>query len=226
MADAQEIRVYLESYPDDHDQRWRLARKLYDQRDYAPALTELLRLKSAWPDHVPLQRYLGATHYRLDQFAEAATVLEIAVARNPGDVLLLEQLAKTYEGAGRRHRAIDTWKLVLKIDASPRAVEALERLGVNENTPTTGAQASTLQELSTHGDETLMNCPHCGEPNDMFSERCWRCHGDFAIAPARPAPQLAPPTELRRSSPLRWLAVALLAAAIAAVAAIGYYRLF
>jgi tetratricopeptide (TPR) repeat protein len=224
MASAQEIRVYLESYPDDHDQRWRLARKLYEQRDYATALTELLRLKPVWPDHIPLQRYLAATHYRLQQFTEAATALEIAVSRNPDDVLLLEQLAKTYEGAGRRHRAIDTWKLVLKLDASPRAVEALERLGLTEPTPSPGTPASSLQELSTHGDETLMNCPHCGEANDMFSERCWRCHGDFDTAPARPTSHEAPPRQMRSASPLRWIAVAALAVVLAA--ALGYYRFF
>jgi tetratricopeptide (TPR) repeat protein len=215
MADADEIRVYLASYPDDHEQRWRLARKLYEQRDYALALAELLRLKAAWPDHVPLQRYLGATHYRLGQFSEAATVLEIAVSRKPGDVLLLEQLAKTYEGAGRRHRAIDTWKLVLKFEASPRALEALERLGITEPTPPPGALASTLQELSTHGDDTLMNCPNCGEPNDMFSERCWRCHGDFAVAPTHEPPREDAPRPSRRATPLLLLAILLAAVAIA-----------
>jgi len=217
MADADEIRVYLESYPDDHAQRWRLARKLYEQRDYTQALMELLRLKTAWPDHVPLQRYLGATHYRLGQFAEAATVLERAVLGNPGDVLLLEQLAKTYEGGGRRHRAIDTWQMVLKFEASPRAIEALERLGVTENTPTTGAQASTLQELSTHADDTLMNCPHCGEPNDMFSERCWRCHGEFSTDPVPAPPREDAPQPSRRALPLLLLVVALAAVAVVAL---------
>lgn len=223
MADVDEIRVYIESYPDDHDQRWRLARKLYDGRDYEAALAELLRLKTAWPDHVPLQRYLGATHYRLGQFAEAATVLEIAVSRNPGDVLLLEQLAKTYEGAGRRHRAIDTWKLVLKFDASPRATEALERLGIAENTPVPGTPLGTLQELSTHGDDTLMNCPHCGEANDMFSERCWRCHGDFAVAPHHEPPSEAAPRRSPRVSPMLLLSIALAAVAIAVA---GYQWFF
>ena len=103
MADADEIRVYLESYPDDHEQRWRLARKLYEQRAYTAALSELIRLRKSWPDHVPVQRYLGATHFRLGQFAEAASVLEMAVARNPGDVLLLEQLANP---SGPSHHAI------------------------------------------------------------------------------------------------------------------------
>lgn len=222
MADIAEIRTYLASYPDDHQQRWRLARKLYEGGDYASALEELLRVREAWPDHLPLQRYIGATHYRLGQFAEAASVLERAVARNPGDVLLLEQLAKTYEGAGRRHKAIDTWKLVLKFDASPRAIEALERLGVGPNTPPPGAQASTLQELSTHGDDTLVNCPHCGEPNDMFSERCWQCHGDFSVTPLSVAPGAAPPTPtLVAARPRwRWAALALLVALGAAVAGI------
>lgn len=218
MADADEIRVYLESYPDHHEQRWRLAKTLYEQREYAPALAELLRLKVAWPDHVPVQRFLGAAHYRLGQFAEAATVLEVAVARNPGDVLLLEQLARTYEGAGRRQRAIDTWKLVLKFDASPRAVEALERLGVVAHTPPPGALASTVQELSTHGDETLVNCPHCGEPNDMFSERCWRCHGEFAVASAQAPPGDGTPSKPRGTS----VAVAVVAVIVlVAVACLG-----
>lgn len=217
MAEIDEIRVYLASYPDDHDQRWRLAKALYEKRDYSSALQELQRLKKAWHDHLPLQRFLGATHFRLGQFTEAASVLEIAVSRNPGDVLLLEQLARTYEGAGRRHRAIDTWKLVLKFDASPRAVEALDRLGVTANTPPPGAQASTLQELSTHGDDTLVNCPHCGEPNDMFSERCWRCHGDFAVTQIVPdAPQQ---DKTGPASPARWPGIVVAFALITTVIA-------
>jgi predicted RNA-binding Zn-ribbon protein involved in translation (DUF1610 family) len=39
--------------------------------------------------------------------------------------------------------------------------------------------ANTMQEMSSHGDDTVMVCPHCGESNDVFSKRCSRCHGDF-----------------------------------------------
>lgn len=181
MADVEEIRAYVESHPDDHKQRWRLAKKLYNAWDYRSALEQLLLLKEVWPDQVPVRRYLAATYYRLGKYDEAAEVLVETIKDNPDDASLLEQLAKIHEGGGKTSKAVEVWTRVQEIKPSKSAEEALERLGM-----AVGTMASTMVGSSTmgaeptgDGDDTLIICPHCGAGNDVFSHRCSRCHGDF-----------------------------------------------
>ena len=180
MADVDEIRAYLESHPDDHKQRWRLAKKLYNAWDYRSALEQLERLREVWPDQLPVSRYLAATYYRLGKYDEAAGVLLEGIAAHPGDASLLEQLAKVHEGAGHTDKAATVWTQVMELKPSRAAEEALERLGM-----ATGTIASTMYgatyagEAPERGDDTLLICPHCGAGNDVFSHRCSRCHGDF-----------------------------------------------
>ena len=179
MADVDEIRAYVESHPDDHKQRWRLAKKLYSAWDYRSALEHLLVLREVWPDQVPVLRYLAATYYRLGKYEEAERELKLALKDHPDEYSLLEQLAKVYEGAGRTDDAIDAWTKVQEIRPSKTAEEALERLGMAMGTMAS-TMATNVPEMSSHGNETVMKCPHCGESNDVFSKRCSRCHGDFA----------------------------------------------
>lgn len=179
MADVDEIRAYVESHPDDHKQRWRLAKKLYSAWDYRSALEHLLALREVWPDQVPVLRYLAATYYRLGKYEEAERELKLALKEHPDEYSLLEQLAKVYEGAGRTDDAIDAWTKVQEIKPSKTAEEALERLGMAMGTMAS-TMATNVPEMSSHGNETVMMCPHCGESNDVFSKRCSRCHGDFA----------------------------------------------
>ncbi len=179
MADVDEIRAYVESHPDDHKQRWRLAKKLYSAWDYRSALEHLIVLREVWPDQVPVLRYLAATYYRLGKYEEAERELKLALKDHPDEYSLLEQLAKVYEGAGRTDDAIDAWTKVQEIRPSKTAEEALERLGMAMGTMAS-TMATNVPEMSSHGNETVMKCPHCGESNDVFSKRCSRCHGDFA----------------------------------------------
>lgn len=180
MADVDEIRAYVESHPDDHKQRWRLAKKLYNAWDYRSALEQLLILRDVWPDQVPIQRYLAATYYRLGKYDDATDVLVKAITDNPDDSTLMEQLAKVHEGGGQTEKAVDMWNRVMAIKPSKTAEEALERLGMAVGTiASTMAGATVAQEMSDHGNDTLMICPHCGASNDVFSERCARCHGHF-----------------------------------------------
>jgi tetratricopeptide (TPR) repeat protein len=198
MADVDEIRAYVESHPDDHKQRWRLAKKLYNAWDYRSALEQLEKLREVWPDQVPVLRYLAATHFRLGQYDKAADLLVETIQDHPDDVSLMEQLAKVHEGAGQTEKAIDVWNRVMALKPSREAEEALERLGMSM-----GTMASTFhggasgQEVSDHGDDTLINCPHCGAGNDVFSQRCARCHGDFDRRAASDVPREATP---RRST--------------------------
>lgn len=180
MADVDEIRAYVESHPDDHKQRWRLAKKLYNAWDYRSALEHLEILREVWPDQVPVLRYLAATHYRLGKYDEAETVLKGALKDHPQEYSLLEQMAKVYEGAGRTEQAIECWNRVADLKpGSKTAQEALERLGMAVGTMASTMAANTMQEMSSHGDDTLIVCPHCGESNDVFSKRCANCHGEF-----------------------------------------------
>lgn len=190
MAEIEEIRAYVESHPDDHKQRWRLAKKLYNAWDYRSALEHLLQLRDVWPDQLAVLRYLAATYYRLGKYEEAEAELKRALKDHPKEHSLLEQLAKVYEGGGRNDQAIEVWSQVQAIKPSKKTEEALERLGMAMGTMASTMAAGTMQEMSSHGDETVIKCPHCGESNDVFSKRCIRCHGDFG--PAReeaPAPR-------------------------------------
>lgn len=195
MADVEEIRAYVESHPDDHKQRWRLAKKLYNAWDYRSALEQLLLLKEVWPDQVPILRYLAATHYRLGKYEEAADVLVQAIKDNPDEVSLMEQLAKIHEGGGNTDKAVDVWTRVLAIKPSRAAEEALERLGMAAGTMASTMASTMAPGPSDHGNDTLIICPHCGESNDVFSQRCVRCHGDFVKGGAVELPE----EETRRS---------------------------
>ena len=180
MADVEEIRAYVESHPDDHKQRWRLAKKLYNTWDYRSALEQLILLREVWPDQVPVLRYLAATYYRLGKYDEAAEVLVDTIKSHPEDVSLLEQLAKIHEGGGQTDKAIEVWNRVMELKPSQTAEEALERLGMAVGTiASTMVNTAVAQEVSDHADDTLIICPHCGAGNDVFSQRCARCHGDF-----------------------------------------------
>jgi len=193
MADVEEIRVYLESHPEDHKQRWRLAKKLYSAWDYRSALEQLLLLREAWPDEVPVVRYLAATHYRLGKYEEAAALLVQAAAEHPEEVSLLEQLAKIHEGSGQIAKAAETWNRVLAIKPSTTAKEALARLEPALGGTMATMAGGTMQQISTHGNDTLRTCPHCGEGNDLFSAHCARCHGEMtAVAPRETPPQESP----------------------------------
>ena len=65
MADMWEVAQYVESHPDDNDQRWRLAKKFYMASEFRLALEHLSVLKTDWPDRINIRRYLAATQYRL-----------------------------------------------------------------------------------------------------------------------------------------------------------------
>lgn len=193
MADIDEIRLYLESHPEDHKQRWRLAKKLYKAWDYRSALAELEILKGVWPDQVPVVRYLAATYFRLGKYDDAAAALLPVITRNPEDDSLLEQLAKIHEGSGELAKAMDIWTRISAIKPGAKATEALERLGMALG----GTVSSTLQSASMHSGDTLKTCPHCGEGNDIYSRHCARCHGELTSQTAQDLPQEAPAPAMR-----------------------------
>ncbi len=129
MADIWDIARYVESNPDDHEQRWRLAKKLYTAWEYRLALEHLQILKNEGPSRINILRYLGATYYRLGRYEEAVRELEAAIAGWPEEIGLYEQLARVLEIAGDHQKAAAMWDKALELDPHhPMAGHAAARL--------------------------------------------------------------------------------------------------
>lgn len=136
MADIWDIARYVEANPDDNEQRWRLAKKLYTAWEYRLALEHLQILKNEGPDRINILRYLGATYYRLGRYEESIRELEEAVERWPDEIGIFEQLARVLEIAGNHERAADMWDKTLDLDPHhPMAAHAAARL--RSSTPDT-----------------------------------------------------------------------------------------
>ena len=129
MAEIWDIARYVESNPDDHEQRWRLAKKLYTAWEYRLALEHLQILKNEGQERINILRYLGATYYRLGRYEEATKELQNAIAIWPDEVGLYEQLARVLEIASDAAGAAEMWEKTLALDPHhPMAAHAAARL--------------------------------------------------------------------------------------------------
>lgn len=129
MADIWDIARYVEANPDDHEQRWRLAKKLYTAWEYRLALEHLQILKNEGPKRINILRYLGATYYRVGRYEESIRELETAISEWPEEIGLYEQLARVLEIAGNHPKAADMWEKALALDPHhPMAAHAAARL--------------------------------------------------------------------------------------------------
>lgn len=129
MAEIWDIARYVEANPDDHEQRWRLAKKLYTAWEYRLALEHLQILKNEGQERVNILRYLAATYYRLGRYEEAQAELRHAIGVWPDEIGLYEQLARVLEIAGDHLGAADEWERVLELDPHhPMAGHAAARL--------------------------------------------------------------------------------------------------
>ena len=143
MADIWDIARYVESNPDDHEQRWRLAKKLYTAWEYRLALEHLQILKNEGPRRMNILRYLGATYYRLGRYEEAIKELQGALEFWPEEIGLYEQLARVLEIAGDQIRAAEMWEKALALDPHhPMAAHAAARL--RSNRPDMAKKKTTL----------------------------------------------------------------------------------
>ena len=116
MADAWDLTKYVEAHPDNLEQRWRLAKKLYKEGEYRLATEHLQILDNEWKDKSSIPRYLAATYSRLSRFEDAVTVLERAVEVWSDDVKMREQLAMMYVANGNKDAAKRAWAEVLVLD--------------------------------------------------------------------------------------------------------------
>lgn len=83
MAEVWDIAKYVEEHPDDYEQRWRLAKKLYAAWEYRLALEHLQVLRNEWQKRLNVVRYLAATYYRLGRYDEAVAELREAIETWP-----------------------------------------------------------------------------------------------------------------------------------------------
>ncbi|MGI6460113.1 MAG: tetratricopeptide repeat protein [Candidatus Hydrogenedentales bacterium] len=83
MENIPNIETHLIEHPDDHAQRWRLAKKLYTACEYRDALSHLLILKRDADWKLNYSRYLAATYYRLGRYDECIHELHGALESWP-----------------------------------------------------------------------------------------------------------------------------------------------
>lgn len=223
MAEMWDIARYVEDHPEDHEQRWRLAKKLYMAWEYRLALEHLQVLKSEWGPRVNVRRYLAATYYRLGRYEEAATELEGAVKEWPDELGLREQLARVYEIMGRREQAAEVWDKIAELDPHhPIANSAVRRL--KEPKQDTPAKELRIGESDSGIDLSVgIVCPNCGAQNSAEFDRCWQCHAQLETS-GRASRSQAPAKE-EPPQPLLTLERLLMLGTVAAVAflSIGFF---
>jgi tetratricopeptide (TPR) repeat protein len=180
MADMWDIARYVEDHPENHDQRWRLAKKLYMAWEYRLALEHLQILRRVWPERLNVARYLSATYYRLGRYEEAIGELRKSLATWPEEIGIHEQLARVLEVAGRREEAADAWEELVKLSPDhPIAGRAAERL---RQQPTESPREKLSLADSDSGIDLRPGrvCANCGAQNSEEFDRCWQCHAPMS----------------------------------------------
>lgn len=184
MTDVWDIAQYVEAHPDNHAQRWRLAKKLYMAWEYRLALEHLQILDNEWDSKLSVVRYLAATYYRLSRYDEAIRELERGIENWPEELGLLEQLARTLDVAGRSDDAVKVWETIAGRDPdhpfAKRAVMHLRsQLGRGRDGPSVARPVPAIEEEPAAGESP---CPTCGAMNSPEFKRCWQCHAPLEEA--------------------------------------------
>jgi hypothetical protein len=176
-SDVWDIAQFVEGHPDNHEQRWRLAKKLYMSGEYRLALEHLQILNNEWPDQINVWRYLAATYYRLSRYDEAVRELKQAIARWPQALGIREQYAKALERAGQRTESADAWGVVAKMNPDhPFAARAERKLRKREQGAEEQKQAQKFAAIGGNFDSGLqVICPNCRSKNGPDYDRCWNC---------------------------------------------------
>lgn len=184
MTEIWDMARHVEENPDDYEQRWRLAKKLYIAWEYRLALEHLQVLRNDWEPKLNVARYLAATYYRLGRYEESIRELRAAVETWPKEIGVREQLARVLEVSGKREDAAGVWEEVAELEPHhPLAGRAAKRL--RERTRESEPEDELHLSDSDSGIDLTPGeiCPNCGAQNSSEFDRCWQCH-----APLRPAP--------------------------------------
>ena len=123
-----ELSEFVKQNPDDYNQRWRLAKKLYSAWEYRGALEHLKTLKEAWPNQQNVIHYLATTHYRMGNYKEAIAELEALLEIYPSDTSVRRLLARICEASGERTRAAEVYKEIYHHSPSPSIEAEVDRL--------------------------------------------------------------------------------------------------
>ncbi len=185
MTDTWDVAQYVESHPEDSKQRWRLAKKYFQEWEFRLALEHLLLLKNEWPDNLNVHRYVAATYYRLERYDDSVLALKDSIEQWPRDVSLYEQLAKAYQGWGKPLEASEVWAEVAAIDPSHRfASRAAKHMLQDAKDEAGGDQSQTPVPAppleAPQADSPVRSCPECGTKNGPEFERCWQCHAELS----------------------------------------------
>ena len=221
MVDVWDLQQYVEANPDDIQQRWRLAKKLYMAWEYRLALDNLLILKNEWSEKLNVRRYLAATYYRLKRYDEAVHELDDAIAKWPDELGLYEQKARALEVGGNKLAAADVWEKIAELDPdhgfaarAARTLRGKDEPGDNSGSttfgeagmpPVMGAGAMAFSSPGPAFTEHEEACPNCGAMNNVEYERCWQCH---APLPKHAGANLSGATANRSPAPSRFGAAA------------------
>lgn len=194
MADVWDIAQYVETHPDDYEQRWRLAKKMYLAWEYRLAVEHLQVLKNEWEERPNVRRYLGATLFRLQRYDDAVNELREATEVWPEDIAIRQQLARVLAAADRKEDAAEIWDDILEIEpdhefgAEVRA--RLKRPKTKKLPPPLGQRASgrktrtvkvpVSRQRAPEAVESI--CQSCGARNGPGFSECWQCQGSLQYA--------------------------------------------
>lgn len=182
--------AFVEEHPDDHVQRWRLAKKLYAEHEYRLALEHLQLLNKEWTPKLNVQRYLAATFYRLGRYTEAEEYLLKTIQQWPEESGPIEQLAHVYRVDGKLKEALDAWRRVIALEPghalAERAIKNLEAaVAKSEKTVGPPVMGVFMPNLTADEKEDLMVtgniCPQCGAQNSDEFETCWQCNAALNV---------------------------------------------
>lgn len=185
-----ELEAFVEDHPDDVKARWRLSKKLYQQKEYRRALAHLEVLRNEWGRKLNIYRYLAATLYRMKRYEEAVRELDEALSMWPEELALHEQLSRVYEVSGRIEDALNAWQVIRKQfpehERAERQVARLRKIMLGERPEPAGKE----KDEPRGADSMLTNskvCPECGEVNSEAFEQCWNCSARLENAANTPA---------------------------------------
>ncbi len=186
---------YVEKNPKDYEKRWKLAKKLYQNKDYSLAVEHLNILVNEWEPHVNVNRFLSAALYRLGKYEESIDVLKKSIERWNNEPGLYEQLGRVLITIGKIEEAQKIYEKLAEIypdhkwaqTAVTRIQSFLSKKHVRK-TPFSFTLTSDFDLLP----ESI--CKRCGTENQGYIDRCWKCGEPLSLESTQPE---LPSTEIQ-----------------------------
>ncbi len=167
---------YVDKNPKDYENRWKLAKKLYQSKDYVLALEHLNVLKNEWEPHINVYRFLSATLYRLGRYEDSVKELKIAIEKWGNEPGLYEQLGRALITIGKIEEAKKVYEKLIAINPEHRwAQTAITRIDSFlckkhvRKTPFPFTFSSDFDLLP----ESI--CKRCGTENKGYMDHCLKC---------------------------------------------------